>query len=347
MLPIFLKVGTQEIEIFKEGRAEDAVKRPLYTGFDNQTSIEFCVLEGEGEGKENIWYRLSNTEGKKKKELFAELTFSYSRKDGLYVSSSIGDLEKVDKIYDYFSDLEKQGKYWEILGVKEASDNIDTAWNFKIQVIFADEPEVIHIIHNAYQKLKSLGFVNVDISPIDVYLDGDLKGKLPCRISAPSGEHTITIKQGANEVGSETVNVSAGKRVKSNIPLSFEKKDEELRMMMADKKEAERQLDRHGQKITLLNNELDELKKGTSKVTLSLLVLLAIMSAIDIVWSPSPLFIFYLISFIGVFYKTKWGSGLSIFSGFIAFLTFDPLLLLLGILLMALGWKEYSVLKKS
>ena len=88
---------------------------------------------------------------------------------------------------------------------------------------------------------------------------------------------------------------------------------------------------------------------AVSNITLSLLALLTIMSAIDIL-SPQPfLFIFYFVSFIGVFYnRRKLGSGLAIFSGFLSLLKgypMDPLFLIFGVILMVLGLKEYMGLR--
>lgn len=368
MIPVVFKVGNQEIEIFNnEGGVKDTIKKPLYTGFDNQTHIEFCVLEGEDEDRKKTWYRLSNTEEKKKKELFTELTFNYSRKDGLYVSTSNGDIEKIDIIYDYFSDLEKQEKYWEILGLKEGSDNIDTAWNFKMQMIFSDEQEVIPIIHSAYAKLKNLGFISIalDYSSVSVYMDGIFKGNIPCHISTSPGEHTIVLKNGGQEIGSSRVNINTGLKECISIPISIREGnnsiDIKLEKQVQNLKDENRNLKNEKQnqrnEISRLVRQADELNSriqsllhiiNPSNITLSLLVLLATMSAIDIVMSPSPLlFILFLISFIGVYYKRrKFGSGLAMLSGFIS-LTGGPFIFILGFPLMYLGWKEYSVLKTS
>ncbi len=371
MLPVVFKIGNQKIEIFdKDGEIEDA-KRPLYTGFDDQTHVEFCVLEGESKDKKKTWYRLSNAEGKKKKELFTELTFGSSRDDGLNISTSNGGLEKIDKIYDYFSDLEKQEKYWEILGLKEGADNIDTAWNFKIQVIFSDEKEVIPIITNAYTKLKDLAFVSItlDYSSIGVYLDGIFKGNIPCLIGTPPGEHTIVLKNGDQEISSRKVDVDTGKTECISMPIdegnsstasTFTIQVQNLKKENQNLKKDNQNLKNKNQeqrnKISSLERYIDESKSkmhnslniiGPSNITLSLLVLLIIMSAIDIL-SPSPLlFALYSISFIGIFYKRKkLGSGLAMFSGLLS-LAGSPFLFWLGFPLMYLGWKEYSVLKSS
>ncbi len=348
MQPIQVRFITKKGPLFEDYKRERIISfEKLY--YDNQTSLEFCLFEGENK----TWYRLYDASGLEKTKI--KFIYSNGKLDVTGIKEN-GESTKeiavkpIENINNYLNELWNHEKYWELLGIREGSPNFGEARNNKIQQIFHDEQDVHGIINGAYQKIEEIietfGFVDVELdsSSIDVYLDGVLKGELPCTINSGQGEHNIVLKKGSHEIGSTIVQINPKERKK--IPISISDNgsaDNSNNELEAQVQNLERENNRYMQRL----RELERGITPPSKVTLSLLVLLTIMSAIDIVWSPSPLFIFYLISFIGVFYKTKWGSGLSIFSGFIAFLKFDPLLLLLGIFVMVLGWKEYSALKTS
>jgi len=158
----------------------------------------------------------------------------------------------------------------------------------------------------------------LDTSSIDVYLDNKLQGQLPCEISAPSGNHVITIKQGINTIGTKTVNFIHREKEKHSVSLSIP--------------------------------DVSKGNNGTSSNTLALLTLLGIASSPFAMEGMEgfPLFSFFFIGFIGVFYKKKWGSILAMLSGLIAFISSNPpIMFLLGIIVIYLSWREYSALKTS
>jgi hypothetical protein len=405
MLPIVFKLSRDEILLFEEGNIKGEKKISLEPTFEDQTSLEFCIFQGKN--REKIWYRLHEESGLKK----TEVKFTYLDRK-LDISASNKELTLIKDINGYFRKLWDQKKYWDILGIKEHSDDYDTARNFRVQIIFSDEQEVHGIINSAYQEIKKVkenfGLIKVelDLSSLYVYLDSNFEGKFPCTIRTEPGEHIIVLKKDGNKIGTYKVTINKRERKNVIVPVSTEmqvqelkkennrkaekltlvetqlqklkdennRKAEKLTLVETQLQELKDENNRKAEKLTLVETQLQELKNennslskqiykekiieefesgrhrmsnvhAVSNITLSLLVILTIMSAIDIL-SPQPfLFIFYFVSFFGVFYnRRKLGSGLAIFSGFLSLLKgypIDPLFLFLGVILLILGIKKY------
>lgn len=323
MLPITVVLGHKEQEIFAVDSRGGEKILPLKISYEEQTSLEFCVLEGHN----RTWYRLYDMDGLKN----IDIQFTYN--GSLNVSDSDNRLTQIDDLYEYFEGLFERKKYWEILGIKEGSDKYDKAHESKTSQIFPNEEDkFLAIINGAHQKIKEtyeiFGFADVvlDISSLDIYLDGECKGKIPCIIGAPSGEHTITVKQGTNDISSQTIRFSPREREKVSIPLSIP----ESRIQYKTRTEYK--------------------TDNISGNTLALLTLLGIASSPFAMEGMEGFFLFsfFFIGFIGVFYKKKWGSILAMLSGLIAFISSNPpIMFLLGIIVIYLGWREYSALKTS
>lgn len=359
MLPILLKLFDEELIFDSENTSNEKVI-PIYKIFDFQTSLYFCVLSGTD--RATNWYLLNNSNDGKEEDTFDELKFVCSSRGRFDVYSSNGDLKPINDIKKYLTELDEKVKDCEILGIKKDCANeeiILKAWGAQRR-IFSYERDLHYIFNNARDRLlreiKSLGFVEIstDLS-IDVYFDEDFIETMPYNINSQpirskGGEHQIVLKKDNHEIGSATVYINPGNKEKVNIPISIRTNGRtELEKKVQNLKNENQNLKNENNKF---RRQVENIINGEqipapSKITLSLLVLLAIMSAIDII-SPSPLlFILYIISFIGVFYKRrKMGSGLAMLSGFLS-LPGGTFIFLLGCLLMFLGWKEYSVLKTS
>jgi hypothetical protein len=223
LLPIIYRSNKKEITLFDETSDVNEKTVLLAPLFEEQTSIEFCVFQGPT--REKTWYSLYNETGIGK----TEATFKYSgsgSKINLTVLVGNSKLDPITDISAHLNELWKQEKYWQILGVKEWSENLDLARNIAVTRTFMDEPETHGTINAAHKKLlelqETVGSVSVDLNFSDatVYLDGVKKGSLPCNIRIPSGDHTIKIMQGNNEIYSKQINVKPKKTTKLQISLS-------------------------------------------------------------------------------------------------------------------------------
>jgi len=339
--------------IFDENHTDGEKTITFEPLFEGQTSLEFCVLQGQKRGK--TWYRLYDEQGLET----TEVTFTHSKPDEkLKVSVGSEELTPIKNLNSYLNELWNNEKYWEILGIKEWSDNtlVRKARNVKNQIIFQDEREIHGIISGAYTKLRpileTIGSVDVelDFSSVDVYVDGVFKGKHPCKINLPSGEHTLTLKQGENNLHSETVNVKPKEKKKLSISLlnslsrqinllSRQENDQRQRIVALEDK-TRKLKNAHRQKINSLEarelrkiHSLEEkmVKLTPSNTTLTLLTFLGIelqlylllglyflINRLDIA-GCTFLFLFLLssVAAISVFHKRRWGSTLALTIGII------------------------------
>lgn len=323
MTSVTLKIFS-EINLFDDG-VEETKEIPLYSIFDGQTSLDFCLKKGE----EKEWYRLFFDSPLKEEELSTTLEISSSG-GRVAVSTSSGELIKINDIQRFFEELNDRGKsdpgsYWEILGIsKDVRDKklISKAASTQNR-IFSEEKDLGWVFNTAKvgieNALKEYGFasISIDYPAVDVYVDGALSGDHSNTLILSEGEHVIALKSGGREIASKKVNVKGGENKSLSIPVTFQLKGEAV-------------------KATSISEFSQQ-----SKITLSLLLLLG--AGFGLAFTMENMgFLLMLISFIGVFYKKVLGTLFTLLTGFFAMFELDPLL---GYLLIVLGLLETFRLK--
>ena len=147
-LPIWIKIFDKKLLFPKDAPVPTDKANPIFPSFNNQTSIEFCLIQGGEEVK--TWFKVYDNAEFGKNEIEFRLT---EKKLGVSVYNA--KITKIDDIHEYFKGLYDHKSYWEILGIKEGSDlsDISRARDLRLK-IFSEEEDLHKYIISAHQRLK-------------------------------------------------------------------------------------------------------------------------------------------------------------------------------------------------
>ncbi|MEN6516640.1 MAG: hypothetical protein ABFC38_00430 [Methanospirillum sp.] len=214
---------------------------PIYTSFDGQASVDFFIVDEGTTGRSSAYpqttrsyYRASANELGKKGDIF--VTLSISRSNGGHtpeVTAENGRIEQIPDLTTYYKDLAKKsetdiGAFWTILGLSECysdRDTVDQATR-TLGATHNGSQDILMIINAARNGIlgataqRACIQVDIDLSVIQVFVDGTLRGPLSRPIGLAPGSHTVDLRSNGATVGSHTVTVEGGGKRSVSIPVS-------------------------------------------------------------------------------------------------------------------------------
>jgi hypothetical protein len=119
-LPAFY-VTAVRMTIFSRDTSELEKMWHLPRLFDDQTIFYFCTIQGDSEARK--WYRIYDEKENTSDREFCKIKFTYDRENGLKAMAP--GLREIEDIHAYFACLLDEGKYYELLGIKAGSKDIE------------------------------------------------------------------------------------------------------------------------------------------------------------------------------------------------------------------------------
>lgn len=223
-----VRVGGAKQEILTDP-SQTTFTMPLGTSFDDQTALDFSI--DDGDLTRRSYYRVTVPGQRARKERFTDLVFTQTGRT-VAVSSTTGEVAHIENPGAFYSDLfdaarQDVATYWEILGVSEKTDQIDsiTAGRAVLYTFYSDQPDVLPIITATETEIRSLWDsvakldVTLDLSGVAVSIDAAPPARLPTRVALAPGPHEFVVKLDGTPVRSESVVVDSSTPRRVSLPL--------------------------------------------------------------------------------------------------------------------------------